>query len=151
MGNHPSRTRANNGDCEGLTCPHVWNRFLFSLQVRNEDGATNSLPAIVRRGQQLAAADLAVAERLEDLLLKAGYSASHEAEYEKLRLRIVEEGLYRVSGDFPRLVRTSFPEGVPDGVDGIEYDIRTLRFRAPACCKPCDGPVSRMRPARRAR
>ena len=134
-----------------MTCPHEWNRFLLRLPGRNEDCATIALPAIVRRGQQLAAADLAVAERLEDLLVKAGYSASHEAEYEKLRLRIVEEGLHRVSGDFPRLVRTSFSEGVPDGVDGIEYDIKTLRFRAPACCKPCDGPVSRMRSARRAR
>jgi hypothetical protein len=111
-----------------LEPPESGDLFLFSLQVRNEDGATNSLPAIVRRGQQLAAADLAVAERLEDLLAKAGYSASHEAEYEKLRLRIVEEGLYRVSGDFPRLVRMSFPQGVPDGVDGIEYDINLGGF-----------------------
>jgi hypothetical protein len=111
-----------------LEPPESGDLFLFSLHVRNEDGATNSLPAIVRRGQQLAAADLAVAERLEDLLAKAGYSASHEAEYEKLRLRIVAEGMYRVSGDFPRLVRTSFPGGVPGGVDGIEYDINLGGF-----------------------
>jgi hypothetical protein len=102
--------------------------LLFSLQVRNEDGAANSLPAIVRRGQQLAALDASVAERLEDLLAKAGYSASHEAEYEKLRLRIVAEGLYRVDDDFPRLVRTSFLGGVPGGVEGIEYDINLGGF-----------------------
>ncbi len=111
-----------------LEPPESGKLMLFSLQVRNEDGATNSLPAIVRRGQQLAASDLAVAERLEDLLAKAGYSASHEAEYEKLRLRIVAEGLYRVSDDFPRLVRASFPGGVPGGVDGIEYDINLGGF-----------------------
>ena len=111
-----------------LEPPESGKLMLFSLQVRNEDGATNSLPALVRRGQQLAAVDLAVAERLEDLLAKAGYSASHEAEYEKLRLRIVAEGLYRVSDDFPRLVRTSFPGGVPGGVDGIEYDINLGGF-----------------------
>jgi len=111
-----------------LEPPESGRLLLFSLQVRNEDGAANSLPAIVRRGQQLAASDLVVAERLEDLLAKAGYSASHEAEYEKLRLRIVAEGLYRVSDDFPRLVRTSFPGGVPGGVDGIDYDINLGGF-----------------------
>lgn len=111
-----------------LEPPESGDLLLFSLQVRNEDGAANSLPAIVRRGQQLAASDIAVAERLEDLLAKAGYSASHEAEYEKLRLRIVAEGLYRVSDDFPRLVRNSFPGGVPAGVEGIEYDINLGGF-----------------------
>lgn len=111
-----------------LEPPESGSLFLFSLQVRNEDGAANSLPGIVRQGQRLAASDLAVAERLEDLLAKAGYSASHEAEYEKLRLRIIAEGLYRVSEDFPRLVRTSFPGGVPGGVDEIDYDINLGAF-----------------------
>jgi hypothetical protein len=99
---------------------HLW---LFSLQVRNEDGANNSLPAIVRYGQQLVGSDADIAASLEDLLSKAGYSASHDGEYEKLRLRVVAEGLYQVAESFPRIVRSSFDGGVPGGVEGIEYDV----------------------------
>lgn len=111
-----------------LEPPEAGRLWLFSLQARNEDGATNSLPAIVRHGQQRTASDPAVAAMLEDLLSKAGYSASHEAEYEKLRLRIVAEGLYQVDDRFPRLVRTSFVGGVPGGVEAIDYDINLGAF-----------------------
>jgi hypothetical protein len=106
-----------------LEPPETGGLWLFSLQVRNEDGASNSLPAIVRYGQQLAASDADAAASLEDRLSKAGYSASHDGEYEKLRLRVVAEGLYHVADDFPRVVRTTFGRGVPGGVEQIEYDI----------------------------
>ncbi len=111
-----------------LEAPDAGDLFLFSLQARNEDGATNSLPAIVQHGRRLATADIGVAERFEDLLARAGYSSSHDTEYEKLRLRIIAEGLYHVREDFPRLTRRSFPGGVPGGVEGIEYDINLGGF-----------------------
>jgi hypothetical protein len=124
-------TRGTSHRIHGITqleAPDAGDLFLFSLQARNEDGARNSLPAIVTHGRQLAATDVAIAERFEDLLARAGYSASHEAEYDKLRLRIVAEELYHVSEDFPRLIRGNFPGGVPRGVEGIEYDINLGGF-----------------------
>jgi hypothetical protein len=40
-----------------------------------------------------------------------------------MRLRVVEEGLYRVEDDFPRLIPVGFPAGVPAGIEQINYEI----------------------------
>jgi hypothetical protein len=123
-----------------LEAPEAGELFIFSLQARNEDGARNSLPAIVAHGRRLAESDAGVAERFEDLLARAGYSALHETEYAKLRLRIVAEELYHVSQDFPRLTRESFRGGVPGGVEGIEYDINLGGFgHLLVASRPADG------------
>ena len=58
----------------------------------------------------------------ESALAQAGCSAAHEGEYSKFRLRVVEERLFRVSDDFPRLT-TTISCGVPAGIEYVEYDI----------------------------
>jgi hypothetical protein len=40
-----------------------------------------------------------------------------------LRLRISEEGLYRVEEDFPRLTPVVFREAVPAGIERVEYEV----------------------------
>jgi len=59
----------------------------------------------------------------ETMLAHAGYSPAHEADYDKLLLRIVEAGLFRVEDDFPRLTPLSFAAGVPPGVERVDYTI----------------------------
>jgi hypothetical protein len=41
---------------------------------------------------------------------------------------VVDEFLYAVTDDFPRLIRENLKNGLPMGVDGIDYDIHLDGF-----------------------
>jgi hypothetical protein len=43
-------------------------------------------------------------------------------------LRVVEEGLFAVRDDFPRLTPARFSGGIPGGVERIEYEINLNTF-----------------------
>jgi hypothetical protein len=102
--------------------------YLFSVRLREEAGSSNTLPALVRAISQEVGADPEAADRFETTLTRAGYSLLHAEEYEKHRLRVVEEGLYAVRDNFPRIVPASFPGGVPGGVEALEYEINLGGF-----------------------
>lgn len=59
----------------------------------------------------------------ETALAQANYSPAYEVEYAKLKLRVVEEGLFRVEQDFPRITAASFEPGLSPGVERVEYEI----------------------------
>jgi hypothetical protein len=109
---------------EQLMEPEAGALLLFSLLVREEASAVESLPSLVDGLRSALAADPDALVQLEASLLAAGYDDAHSSEYRKVRLRIRGEGLYRVSGAFPRLVPASILGGVPSGVSGIEYQLR---------------------------
>lgn len=106
-----------------LQPPETGDLLFFSLRLREEGGASHTLPRIVANCRELLQAEAAAADDLEHLLARAGYSPAHEADYAESRWRVVEEGLYRVEGDFPRLTIANFPDGVPAGVERIEYEV----------------------------
>jgi hypothetical protein len=56
---------------------------------------------------------------IEKLAL-AGYSPAYADRYRR-PLRIVSEELYRVEGHFPRLIPSSFPTGLPSGIQAVSY------------------------------
>ena len=58
-----------------------------------------------------------------------GYSPAHEEEYAKMKLRIGDEGLFRVEENFPRPTQTSFAGGIPSGVERVEYEINLSGFK----------------------
>jgi len=95
----------------------------FSLRLREEAGASNTLPSIVNACRTQFEINQESLGQFEIALARANYSPAHEEEYVKLRLRIVEEGLYRVEENFPRITTNSFESGVPDGVERIDYEI----------------------------
>lgn len=53
---------------------------------------------------------------------KAHYSPLHADRYRE-PLRIVAQELFRVQEGFPRIIRSTFPQGIPAGVDDIGYTI----------------------------
>lgn len=106
-----------------LAPPEQGELLFFSLQVREEAGATNSLPKIIASFRGQLAPDVDALGYFENALVQAGYSPAHEDEYAKLRLRVGEEGLFRVDEDFPRLTAASFPSGVPSGVERVDYEV----------------------------
>jgi hypothetical protein len=111
-----------------LLPPDGGDLHLFSMRLREEAGSSNSLPGLVRTISQEIAADADAADRFEMTLTRAGYSPLHADEYEKLHLRVIEEGLYAVRDNFPRIVTASFPGGVPGGIESLEYEINMGGF-----------------------
>jgi hypothetical protein len=102
--------------------------YLFSLCVREEGGSSNNLPYLIDSCyNQIKDLD-EVLVRFESALVQIGYSPVHRDEYAKLNLRIIEERLFHVDGDFPRLTNLNFQEGVPSGVERIEYEINLNTF-----------------------
>jgi hypothetical protein len=106
-----------------LAWPDGGQLFLYSAVLADEGGGTNTLPGIVSRLRDLASADDEATVVLESGLSAVGYSATSIEDLD-LRIRVVDELLYRVDQGFPRIVRGSFHSGnVPSGVGMISYSI----------------------------
>ena len=111
-----------------LAPPDSGDLLFFSLRLREEAGASNTLPGLVALCRQQVGMDDEALAQVEAGLAQVGYSLAHEEDYEKLRLRVVEEGLFVVDGRFPRVTLDCFKAGVPAGVERIEYEINLTGF-----------------------
>ena len=108
--------------------PETGPLFLFSVCLREESGATDSLPGLIENCRKLINGSDEALNRFENALVKVGYSPLFQDEYEKLKLRVVEGALFRVSKDFPKIITTSFPSGMPLGVEQLDYEINLNTF-----------------------
>lgn len=111
-----------------LALPENGGLLLFSMRLHEEGGSANTLPSVISACQSQLKEDPVLLERFELALVQAGYSPAYDDEYAKLRLRIVEEGLFEVREDFPRLTVTQLVTGVPMGVERVEYEINLSGF-----------------------
>lgn len=108
---------------EQLAPPEAGDLHLFSLRVRDEPNAINSVVTLIDRMHQALREHAALADALDASLARAGYSPVHADRYREQRFFVVDERLYRVDAGFPRLVPGSFAGGVPTGVERIDYDL----------------------------
>jgi hypothetical protein len=113
---------------EQLIPPEQGRLLLFSLRLREEVGATNTLPSLIEGFRARLVSDAVAVGQFESALTQAGYSPVHENEYAKVSLRVVEEALFEVRDDFPRLTPAQLIEGVPHGVEAVEYEINLGGF-----------------------
>lgn len=111
---------------EQLQPPQTGDLLFFSLRLREERGASSTLPGIIAACRDLLRGDAAAWDSFEHLLARTGYSPVHEAEYAEHSWRVVEEGLFRVEGDFPRVTPSDFATGVPVGIERVEYEINLV-------------------------
>jgi hypothetical protein len=111
-----------------LRPPEQGELLFFSLRLREEAGATNTLSSIIAACRAQLELDTDSLSRFERALAQVGYSPAHDEEYAKLRFRVVEEGLFNVRDDFPRLTVTELTAGVPPGVERVEYEINLSGF-----------------------
>lgn len=111
-----------------LSPPEQGKLYLFSLHLREEAGATNTLPSLIDSILVQLNTDVDALSRFETVLAQTGYSPAHDDEYAKLHLRIVTEGLYAVRENFPRLGAQQFRDGVPAGIERVEYEINLNSF-----------------------
>lgn len=111
-----------------LAPPESGELFVFSLHVREETGATNTLPGLITIAQTLLEGELEALDDFETALIRTGYSPAHDEEYTKVRLRIADAGLFAVIANFPRITTHSFAGGFPLGVETLTYEINLSSF-----------------------
>jgi hypothetical protein len=97
--------------------------LLFSLRMREEASASNTLVSLVDTITTKLADDADALDQLESRLVMAGYSSLEADRYAEVRFRVINERLYDVRGDFPRLSETSFTRGLPAGIERVDYEI----------------------------
>lgn len=111
-----------------LDLPETGDLLFFSLHLRQEQGASNNLPAVVQKCRGLLREELELSDQFEAALSTSGYSETDRDVYSDLRLRVAGERLYVVSDTFPRLTRLNLLNGLPMGISRIEYDIDLSGF-----------------------
>ncbi|MDQ6598085.1 PD-(D/E)XK motif protein [Bacillus salipaludis] len=108
---------------EQLDSPQDGELYCFSLRIRKEKTAQNTLPVLIKRIQNLLASNQQLLDLFDEKIAILGYSPAHEVEYSEYQYRVIDERLYVVNGEFPRLSVSSFQDGVPYGVERIDYDV----------------------------
>ena len=107
-----------------LEPPENGKLFFFGVRLREEGGSEMTLPGIVEICRNLISSDEDALDKFESALVQAGYSPLHNDEYEKMRFRIIEEALFEVTGDFPRISADLISiGGIPVGFERVEYEI----------------------------
>ncbi|HAC14607.1 MAG TPA: hypothetical protein DCE78_01500 [Bacteroidetes bacterium] len=113
---------------EQLDPPENGKLFFFGVRLREEGGAALTLPGIIEACRNLLVKDGEALDKFESALVHIGYSPHHNEEYEKMRFRIIEEALFNVMGDFPRINAKNFSAGIPTGIEKVEYEINLNGF-----------------------
>jgi len=111
-----------------LEPPENGKLFFFGVRLREEGGAEMTLPGIAETCRKLVSSDEDALDKFESALVQVGYSPLHNDEYEKTRFRIIEEVLFEVKNDFPRICVSNFIGGIPSGIEHVEYEINLNGF-----------------------
>ena len=102
--------------------------LFFGVRLREEGGADQTLPGVIEACRNLLVKDDDALDKFESALVQAGYSLHHNEEYEKMHFRIIEEALFAVTVDFPRICAGNFDGGIPAGIERVEYEINLNGF-----------------------
>ncbi|MCV7067492.1 PD-(D/E)XK motif protein [Mycolicibacterium farcinogenes] len=116
-------------DLDQLNSPEDGQLYLFSLHVRPDTLATNSIATLADSLFASLASQPDTAEELARKLAQRGYTPLHNIVTAR-SYRILNEDLYRVDDEFPRLTPAAFPRGLPAGVTAVSYSVDT------AACLP---------------
>jgi len=109
---------------EQLLVPADCKLYFFSLLVRDEAGASESLVNLVGELKETLADNFLLQQRFDGMLAAANFQESDVEQYQKTRFRIRGQGLYLVGDGFPRLIPQSIAEGLPKGVHDVKYGLR---------------------------
>ena len=107
---------------EQLENPETGDLYLYSLRVARDVLAANTLHSLVEAAANGLSGHPETRVELMTKLGGRGYTPAAR-EQSIVPYRIIEEKLYRVEGQFPRLTRESFPQGLPVGVSRISYQL----------------------------
>lgn len=102
-----------------LDIPESAGLYLYFVRLREPTGQGISIPDLV---DELLPMGINSGE-LHDRLSRLGYSPVDRDAYATTRFEVVEESLFRVDDEFPRLTPTSLRGALPTGVISLAYDI----------------------------
>lgn len=105
-----------------LAAPETGILYLFSLRVARDRLAANTLALLASRCSDQLQHAVEVRDVFLRKLSQRGYSPA-DTTLRTTTYRIVDEELYGVSGEFPRLEAGSFVGGLPNGVTEVSYKI----------------------------
>jgi Putative PD-(D/E)XK family member, (DUF4420) len=106
-----------------LETPAGCRLWLFSLRMREETTASNSIVTLIESITSKLEGDSEALDIFETRLTQTGYSAAEIERYSELRFRVINERLYEVVENFPRISDASFADGLPEGIERVEYEI----------------------------
>lgn len=110
------------GDLLQLEDPDSGDLYLFSMSIRRDSLASNSVDSLVNAVLSTLKSDTPVRADVLEKLARRGYTPAG-TKASGVTYRVVEQSLYRVEDDFPRLVRSSFPAGLPGGIVNVSYQL----------------------------
>lgn len=102
--------------------------YLLSVNLREENGAINNLPGLIESCRKHLIGSEEGLAYFENALAHLGYSPIFEDEYSKLKLHIVEDILFQVVSDFPKLTRENLLNGISVGIERVNYEINLNTF-----------------------
>ena len=102
--------------------------YLFSICLRRENGAQNNLPKLIETCRICLLDSEDYLSHFEEALVRVGYSPINEDEYSKLEIHVVEDILFEVTNDFPKITKENFINGLPLGIEKIVYEINLNPF-----------------------
>lgn len=106
-----------------LADPETGDLFLFSMRVVRDRLAANTLASLVSRCSEQLASHPVSRDAFLSKVAQLGYNPSDRTLRES-SYRILEESIFEVRDDFPRLTMNSFPDGAPPtGVIEVSYRI----------------------------
>ncbi len=97
--------------------------FLMSIGVRDEASASESLPGLISYIREMLQSDFDALSCFDSCLYSSGYLDALESEYDKLKLRIRRQEIYRVVDGFPRLIPGSLKEPLALGIGSVGYEL----------------------------
>ena len=111
-----------------LEDPENGSLYVFCVVLREEVGASSNLPLLIENCAGLLREDADALSYFEDGLAMAGYSPAHADDYSRMHLTIVEDTLFIVNQDFPRITKSIFISGLPAGIEELNYIINLNTF-----------------------
>jgi hypothetical protein len=97
--------------------------LVFSLRMREEATASNTLVTLVDTITSALAEHAETLDAFETRLSQVGYSPLDGDRYSEIRFRVINERLYEVAEGFPLLSADSFRDGLPAGIERVEYEV----------------------------
>jgi hypothetical protein len=91
--------------------------------MREEATASDSLTTLVEGITSTLQDQSEALDAFESRLVLTGYSPLDAERYSEIRFRVINERLYEVADGFPRLSADSFRDGLPSGIERVEYEV----------------------------
>ena len=118
-----------------LEVPENGTLLFFSVCIRHEKTASNSVPKLIFAIRANLANDAESATLFENALVRARYSDAFKDHYSEQRIQVVDTFLFEVTPNFPRITRGELVGAMlPPGVQSVEYDINLSGFAGQAIC-----------------